>query len=125
MPSSMHRMVYVLATRLNVRTGPSTSNSIVNTVEIGSVLRVYGAQGSWIKISNLNDEWGYGGYVITVRMARVNATTLNVRSGPSTSFPRVLQLQNNQQVIVIETQNGWHKIGINDLWVSADFIELI
>ena len=46
---------------------------------------------------------------------RVNATSLNVRSGPGTSYSSVARLSNNAQVTVVSQETGsdgyvWYKI---------------
>lgn len=48
-------------------------------------------------------------------------TTLNVRSGPGTSYSKVATLKNNAEVTVYETKNGWSRIGTNK-WVSSDYL---
>ncbi len=54
---------------------------------------------------------------------KVNATTLNVRSGPGTSFPVVSHVANGTTVSVYATQDGWSKISntINE-WVSNTYL---
>jgi len=125
LPPNMLKMVYVIAAALNVRTGPSTATSKVRKAPIGSILRVYEQNGDWLKISSSNDEWIYGRFTVDVRLAKVNANALNVRSGPSTAFPVVFQLVKNQEVAVMEEKNGWSRIGMNDIWLSSNFVDLI
>lgn len=125
MPSTVQRMVYVVAAALNVRKGPSTSFEKVRKVEIGSILRVYAENGDWLRISSSQDEWVYGRLTVTVRLGKVNANVLNVRSGPHTSYPVVFQLQKDQEVVVMEELNGWARIGMNDIWLSSTYIDYL
>jgi uncharacterized protein YraI len=125
LPANMVKMVYVIAAALNVRTGPSSAEQKVRVASIGSVLRVYDENNLWLKISSNNDEWVYGRYTVDVRLGKVNANVLNVRSGPSTSFPVVFQLNKDQEVIVMEERNGWSRIGMNDIWLSSSFIDMV
>jgi uncharacterized protein (TIGR02594 family) len=54
----------------------------------------------------------------------VKATSLNVRSGPGPSFPKVGDpLAKGASVKVYEKNNGWLRIGKGQ-WVSAEFVEL-
>ncbi|MCB9246663.1 MAG: SH3 domain-containing protein [Flavobacteriales bacterium] len=125
LPSAMLKMVYVIAAALNVRKGPSTNFDKVRRVEIGSILRVYDQQGDWYKISGGQDEWVYGRLTVDVRLGTVNTNVLNVRSGPATSYPVVFQLQQGQEVAVMEERNGWYRIGMNDIWLSSSYVDLI
>ncbi|MFC0514623.1 N-acetylmuramoyl-L-alanine amidase [Mucilaginibacter angelicae] len=53
----------------------------------------------------------------------VNADLLNIRSGPGKDFPAVGQLKREAQVIILETNDDWDRIGDNQ-WVFADYIAL-
>lgn len=124
MPLSLVKMVYVIAGRLHVRTGPGTNFEKKNTIEIGSILRVYDEKDLWLKISQSQEEWVFGRYTVDVQLGNVTASTLNVRSGPGTNFPKVFSLQKGQEVAIMETVNDWHRIGMNDIWVSSSFVML-
>jgi len=57
----------------------------------------------------------------------VKATKLNVRSGPSTSYPIVHKLYQGNRVKVIGILNGWSKIQLSDgrrVWVSKAYLSL-
>ncbi|MFD3448771.1 SH3 domain-containing protein [Microbacteriaceae bacterium 4G12] len=56
----------------------------------------------------------------------VNASTLNVRSNPSTSGTIVGKLRQGESVTIINKANGWAKIRFNgaDAYVSADFLQI-
>ncbi len=58
-----------------------------------------------------------------VKTGLVNADLLNVRSGPGLDFPPVAQLQRDSQVVILETNNEWDRIGDNR-WVYSDYIAL-
>uniref|UniRef100_UPI0040333463 peptidoglycan-binding protein n=1 Tax=Alkalicoccus luteus TaxID=1237094 RepID=UPI0040333463 len=55
----------------------------------------------------------------------VTATSLNVRSGPSTSFGVVGSLANGTVVTIVGEQNGWYQISFNGgtAFVSGSFID--
>lgn len=59
---------------------------------------------------------------LNVGTVRVNSS-LNVRSGPSTSYGRVGSLYNGNTVTIYEEQNGWYRIGDNK-WVSSDYVAI-
>lgn len=55
----------------------------------------------------------------------VNAASLNVRSGPSTSYQSVGSLSQGTQVAILEELNGWLRIelpNISPAWVSATYV---
>ena len=55
----------------------------------------------------------------------VTASTLNVRSGSSTSYNIVGKIYKGDKVEILETSNGWHKIKASNGkigWVSGDYI---
>lgn len=56
---------------------------------------------------------------------RVTATSLNVRSGASTSNDIIGKLVKGDEVEILESSNGWYKIEYNDNkigWSSGDYI---
>lgn len=58
----------------------------------------------------------------------VNATSLNVRSGPGTNYSKIGSLKNNTQVtIAAKCSNGWLKIKLNNDYgyVSGNYIDNI
>ena len=127
----------VTADVLNVRTGPGTSYSKVTKVYTGKVLNILETKNGWhkIQLSNSKTGWVSGDYVSIASqgssfsaMGRVNATSLNVRTGPGTSYSVKSKLSNGSQVSITEKSNGWYKIsssnGVNG-WVSGDYIKLV
>ena len=109
---------YVNATSLNVRSGPSTSYSVIGKLSKGTKIDVISTSNGWSKIKYD----GQTGYVSskylsssapesnTTTTKYVNATSLNVRSGPSTSYSIIGKLSSGEKVEVISTSNGWSKI---------------
>lgn len=100
----------VISNGLNVRSGPSTSNSRVRRLSKGDMAEVYGETGSspfyWLKVGD--GEYvsnARGEYVSEVesKSYEVEVTTnrLNVRKGPGTNFKQVKQLEKGDQVNVL------------------------
>lgn len=52
--------------------------------------------------------------------AKVTASTLNVRTGPSTSFPIVRTLPIDSIINIYEESNNWYRVGYNQ-WVSKSY----
>ena len=134
----------VNATSLNVRSGNSTSYSVITKLSKGTVVDVIeSASNGWkkIKTSNGTTGWVSGQYLTTGVVnqpstdnstsqssykATVNATSLNVRSGNSTSYSVITKLSKGTVVDVIESaSNGWKKIKTSNGttgWVSGQYL---
>ena len=121
---------YVNATTLNVRSGPSTTYSIIDTLKQNAKVEVISIENNWAKIKH-NNEIGYVSAeylsdkkVETIQIKYVNATTLNVRSGPSTTYSIIDTLKQNAKVEVISIENNWAKIKHNNEigYVSAEYL---
>ena len=121
---------YVNATTLNVRSGPSTTYSIIDTLKQDAKVEVISIENNWAKIKH-NNEIGYVSAeylsdkkVETIQIKYVNATTLNVRSGPSTTYSIIDTLKQDAKVEVISIENNWAKIKHNNEigYVSAEYL---
>jgi len=124
MPQGM-RYAVVTADNLNVRTGPGASFKKVNSVGLGSVVRVHDEKSGWFRISASRKEWVATRYAQLVQRATVNATTLNVRSGPAVTFNKLAALAKGQEVFVLDHRSGWSRIGLDERWVSEQFLDLV
>lgn len=62
----------------------------------------------------------------SIGLGTVTANSLNVRSGPSTSYSTVGSLSNGTTVEILSRENNWYKISANNLtgYVSASYISL-
>ena len=108
---------------MNVRYGPGTDNPIVRQLDNGDIVEVVERDGSWGRIGT--HEWVYMEYLEEVgtgtrKTVSVN-TSLNVRSGPGTSYRVVDSLYNGDVVYVIDTDGGWSKIG-SGRWVYSQYL---
>ena len=66
-----------------------------------------------------------GIFAASERSGIVTADYLNVRSGPGLDYAVCNVMSEGNSVVVIETQDGWHKIKRGNGsygWVSADYI---
>ena len=122
---------------LNLRYGPSTSNTLLCELADGEKVDILSENGGWYKIRTSFDIEGYvyKSYVsisnslsdnADVQQGKVKVNTrLNVRSGPGTSYSAKGYLTNNTSVTITEILSGWYKIstssGITG-YCSADYI---
>ncbi|MDD3692623.1 MAG: SH3 domain-containing protein [Oscillospiraceae bacterium] len=129
--SQMNTTGTVTATRLNVRTGPSTSHNIMHTLWNGNRVNIIGESGNWynIRLSDGRTGWVSKDYIASQmnKTGTVTATRLNVRTGPSTSHSIMHTLWNGNRVNVIDESDGWYKIRLSDGrtgWVSKTYLQI-
>ena len=121
---------YVQATAtVNVRSGAGTNFDKVGKVYGGDVVKVLGMSNGWYQL-----EKGYisSDYAVkaskpeakpakpaTPEYVKITASSLNVRSGASTSSSTVGKLYRNDVVKVEGTKNGWYKL--DGGYISDDY----
>ena len=129
---------------LNVRSGPSTSYKILGKINKGIKVQVISEENGWSKIlynnkeayvssryldsSNSSNNGSNDNSVGTVKETKVvNTDSLNVRSGPSTSYSKLGTLAKGTKVGVISESNGWSKILYNnkEAYVSSQYLDEI
>jgi len=114
---------------INMRAGPSTSNTVIRMLPPNTSVEVTGTQGEWSSVRH-NGTNGFirsdllstagspisspapstGAAIATLR----TVTDVNLRSGPSTSHERIRVLPANTGVDVIENHaNGWSSVRHN------------
>ncbi|AXO92653.1 peptidoglycan endopeptidase [Bacillus anthracis] len=126
----------VTADVLNVRSGAGTGHSVISKVKEGQVLQVIGQENGWFKVT-VNGQTGYvsGDFVTTggktgttvqqgTGTYTVNVSSLNVRTGPSTSHTVLGSVNKGKTVQVVGEVQDWFKINFNGGtgYVSKDFV---
>lgn len=116
---------------LNVRASASTGSRVLTALGKGTYVTLLSKSGDWWRVEYGNGLYGYchGNYISTVSgsAATVNtdASGLNVRSGPGTSYSRIGGLSRGHTVIVLSTSGGWSRIlyhGTKTGYVSARYL---
>lgn len=125
-PEIVNNQWRVLARKLNIRTGPGTSYGKVGTLVMNQVVIGVDNGDGWVKI-------GEGQYVSKQYVApvsgsatgignySVSASSLNVRSGPGSSYAKTGSLTRGTVVNVIAIQNGWAQLATGG-WVSSMYL---
>jgi len=128
---------YVTASSLNVRAGASTKYKSVTTIKKNQAVKVTQSKGSWDRITvGSKTGWASNQYLTTKKPTvtttakatsktmYVTASTLNLRSGPSTKNKVVAVVKKNQSVIVTQNKSSWDKITIGSKigWVSGKYL---
>lgn len=126
-PPAIEKYVSVTANALNIRIGPGSSHDKADRepVTLGAVLRVFDEESDWLKISSSQQSWVSSRFTHEVRRAVVNADALNVRSGPGTHFGKVGAFLSGQEVFIHEEEDGWARVGMEEKWVSKDFLTMV
>jgi len=111
-------------TYVNIRSGPSTDYEAIGKLYKGCVANVLGYEGEWVKIQSGNLKEGYirGDYLLIgwdaedkieehcEKVATVNCSVLNVRTGMSTSDSIYEQIPRGESYYVAEEYEEWVKI---------------
>ncbi len=132
---------YVNAGPLNVRSGPGTGYSRIGSLSAGTAVTIAEKLDGWFKITG----GGVSGYVSAVYITLgaapsaapsdsaavsekgyVNASALNVRSGPGTGYGKIGTLYMGAAVTITEKLDGWYKVASGSVtgYVSAGYITL-
>ncbi len=124
---------------VRVRSGPSTSDSILATVDSGETMSVTGVSGEWYQVS-YNGSTGYvnSAYmtlsygssassastssstteeaplaVATTGTGTINGTYVRMRSGPSTSYSILGTYNSGTTMTVTGTSGDWYEVSYN------------
>ncbi len=120
------KYVMVTSSTLNLRVESNSKSAKVkdrNPIKFGSVLRVYNEENNWLKISNSSEHWVSERYTDEVRKATVTATTLNVRSGDGTNYPKVGSFNEGEEIFVSQIKGDWCKVSSDNKWVSKQYLK--
>ena len=118
----------VTASTLNVRTGPSTSYSKASyQLTSGELVEVVDIANGWAQLTDGN--YVSAQYLMAVTTSDdgsattmyVTCRTLNVRTGPSTSYSKVGTLSRGTSVEVVGTYGNWAKLS-NGYYVSLSYL---
>lgn len=119
----------VVSKFLNVRTAPSTTAPKVAELANGAVVNLLEKVGTWWRIGD--GRFVIGDFIQVLsneaapKKGKVISATLNVRSGPAVSNPKVAELKIGQVVNILETSaDGWHRIDSGQ-WVLGKFIQMV
>ena len=132
------KLVEATVTNLNVRKGPDASFQVLTQIQPEQSFPFVKEEGDWIqiKLNETTNGWVAKWLVKTSngeaakadqknKKGIVQATILNVRSGPNTSFSIVGKVYQGDQIEVVEVKEGWYKIVLSDDqegWIAGDYI---
>lgn len=126
----------VQASSLNVRSGPDTASSLVNTINHGDIVVILEQTSKdWYHINYRGTE----GYVASMYLTniltaenftatgKVTGDVVLMRSAPSTSGNQLGSCNLDTVVNIIGINNGWYKVkyGGNTGYIRSDFVTII
>ena len=127
-------IAFVDASSLRLRSGPSTSSATLDYAYNDEVVILLEKTGNWYKvIYNLQTGYMHADYLdVTTRenaelgYGRVNGSSVNIRSGPSTSNTSIAKGQLGDTAYIIGINNQWFKIIYGDKvgYIRSDYLDL-
>ena len=119
---------------VNVRSGAGTNYKVVTCVSKGKTVTTNGTSGNWTKVT-ANGKTGYisskylkssgsSSTTTTSGTTVYSTTTLNVRSGPGTSYSIVTSMKKGQSAVKTGASGSWYKVSVNGKtgYVSSKYI---
>lgn len=111
---------------LHFRTGPTTNDSIIRTLNGTQKMTILGTYGDWYKV-NINGTIGYvySYYVKIINNSTtnsssnekvgtlVNTTFLHLRDAATTNSNIIETLYSNDRIVVLEQVGSWYKVSVN------------
>lgn len=124
---------------LNVRSGPSTDDSVVGKMTNNAACEILFEKDGWYYITS-GDVEGYvsAEFIITGVEAKVKALSivytkavvqtdgLNVRTGPGEEYEILTQVATGEELEVVQVSDGWVECILNTdtVYVSEEFVEI-
>ena len=117
---------------LNFRNGAGTSYSVIKVLNKGDKVEVISESNGWSKVKH-DSRLGYvsSKYIdknnLSYTIKEVSTDSLNVRTGPGTSYAVIGKLNTGAKVEVISENNGWSKINYNNItaYVSSGYLKMV
>lgn len=121
--------------RLNMRSGPSLSDPVIALIPLGGEVSLTGRESNGFRSVTYNGRtgWAFATYLAinkapaTPSTAAVTTTSLNLRTGPGTSYPVMVVMPISAQVTLTgKTSNGFQSLtysGFNG-WASAAYLKV-
>lgn len=132
--TTMYGIGFVNASSLRLRKEASTSSATITMAPRNDCVVVIAKVGKWYKV-NYNLQVGYMSADYLTVLTRENAelgygqvtgASVNLRSGPSTSYSRVAQAGKGDKAYILGLNNGWYKViyGSKICYIRSDYMEL-
>ena len=130
----MYGIGFTTGSNLRLRSQPSTSSAVVDVAPKNEVVVVIDQTGDWYHvIYNLQEGYMHKDYVSVLTRenaelgyGKVNGSSVNLRTAPSTSGRSVGMANKGEQVYIIGLNTGWYKViwKTHVCYIRSDFVDL-
>ena len=127
-------VAFVDATSLRLRSAASTDSKTLDTAKDGEVVVVLSKQGDWYKvIYDLKEGYMHSDYLkvrttenVELGYGKVSGSSVNLRSGPSTSYKSVSVASKGSKAYIVGINDGWYKVIYGDkvCYIRSDYLQL-
>lgn len=124
----------VTASSLRMRSGASTSSSVVTNLARNTIVSVLGESNGWYQVAHGGKTGYVSGDYLTVKntaegistYGKVTGSSVNVRSDAGTDFGKVTTVKKGATVAVTAFKNGWYQISVSNKsgWIRSDYVDL-
>lgn len=131
---TMYGIGFVDASSLRLRSEASSSSSTLTYAPRNECVAVISKEGNWYKVNyNLQIGYMHEDYldVLTVENAelgygKVTGSNVNMRSGPSTAYGKVVVAAKGDKAYIIGLNKGWYKVIFKGSigYIRSDYVEL-
>ena len=127
-------VAFVNASSLRLRSEPNTSSQTLAYATRDEVVVLLGKTGSWYHvIYNLQTGYMHDSYLraatrenAELGYGKINASSVNVRSGPGTGYASLAKAANGDMAYIIGINNSWFKViyGQKIGYIRSDYVDL-
>ena len=125
---------FVNASSLRLRSSAATTASTLDTAVRGECVAVIAKEGDWYKVNyNLQEGYMHADYLSVstkenaeLGYGKIRGTGVNLRTGPSTSYPVTAVSGSADRCYIVGINEGWYKVlfGEKMCYIRSDFVEL-
>ena len=130
----MYGIGFINASALRLRSSADTGSEILDTAPKNDCVVVIAKEGQWYKVNyNLQIGYMHEDYVDVLTRenaelgyGKVTGSSVNLRSGPSTSYNVVSVAAKNDKAYILGLNNGWYKVIYSGkiCYIRSDYVEL-
>jgi N-acetylmuramoyl-L-alanine amidase len=131
----------VVADIINIRTGPGTDYSIIKQAGSGERFTILEQSGDWYCISLSTGQKGWlAGWLVNIekpqaatiqnteQVAKVNSSSVNIRSGPGTGYEVIAQGVSGSVFPILGSSGEWYKISLSSGgsgWIAGWLVTVV
>ena len=132
--TTVYGIGFVTASSLRLRAEPNSSSETLDTAPRNECVVVLSKSGDWYKVNyNLQEGYMHQDYLTVsskenaeLGYGKVNGQSVNLRSGPSTSYSVSAVSSKGDKCYIIGLNNGWYKVIYKNTtaYIRSDYLDL-